>query len=158
MGFDDYVADINAYTKGETLIFSVANREVVDALLELRCSPNRLDRAPKLCQEPVAGVFYARPPCCAIDGSTASLRSVVKRACVASSSSCIRREYPATSAANIADNLRSIRFGRSCTMAPARPFARYLYYNSDCSANYASPYRRAKGQHDCPISFTKVQR
>jgi hypothetical protein len=58
MGFDDYVADINAHTKSETLIFSVANREVVDAFLELRCSPNRLDRAPKFCQEPVAGVFY----------------------------------------------------------------------------------------------------
>src|SRR5258706_12294593 len=33
-----------------------------------------------------------RPPCCAIDGSTASVRSMVKRACVASSSLCIRRE------------------------------------------------------------------
>jgi hypothetical protein len=58
MGFDDYVANINAYAKGEPLIFSVASREVTDALLELRCSPNRLDRAPKFCQEPVASVFY----------------------------------------------------------------------------------------------------
>jgi hypothetical protein len=58
MGFDDYVTDINANAKGETLVFSVANREIMDALLELRCSPNRLDRAPKFCQDPVAGVLY----------------------------------------------------------------------------------------------------
>jgi hypothetical protein len=58
MGFDDYVADINAYAKSEALVFSVANREVMDAFLELHCSPNRLDRAPKFCQEPVASVFY----------------------------------------------------------------------------------------------------
>jgi hypothetical protein len=57
MGFDDYVADINAYAKGETLVFSVANREVMDAFLELRCSPNRLDRAPKFCQEAIARVL-----------------------------------------------------------------------------------------------------
>jgi hypothetical protein len=50
-------------------------------------------RFSKFCQEPVAGIFFAiRPPCCAIDGSTASIRSMVKRACVASSSLCIRRE------------------------------------------------------------------
>jgi hypothetical protein len=58
MGFDDYVADINAYAEGETLVVSVANREVMDAFLELGCSPNRLDRAPKFCQKPVASVFY----------------------------------------------------------------------------------------------------
>jgi hypothetical protein len=30
----------------------------MDVFLELCCSPNRLDRAPKFCQEPVASVFY----------------------------------------------------------------------------------------------------
>jgi hypothetical protein len=58
MGFDDYVANSNADTKDETFIFSVANREVMDALLELRCSPNRLDCAPKFCQEPITTIFY----------------------------------------------------------------------------------------------------
>jgi hypothetical protein len=58
MGFDNYVADINAYAKGKTLVFPVANREVMDAFLELGCSPNGLNRAPKFCQEPVASVFY----------------------------------------------------------------------------------------------------
>jgi hypothetical protein len=90
MGFDDYVADINAYAKGETHVISVANRELTDAFLELRCSPHRRDRASKFCPSPV--FFTTRPPCCAIDGSTASVRSMVKRACVASSSLCIRSE------------------------------------------------------------------
>jgi hypothetical protein len=36
---------------------------------------------------------------------------------VASSSRCMSRELPATSAANIADNLRSTQTGRSCSMA-----------------------------------------
>jgi len=58
MGFDDYVADIYAYAKGDTLVFRVAYRELMGAFPELRCSPNRLDRAPKFCQEPVASVFY----------------------------------------------------------------------------------------------------
>jgi hypothetical protein len=30
----------------------------MDVFLELCCSPNRLDRAPKFCEEPVASVFY----------------------------------------------------------------------------------------------------
>ena len=58
MRLHNYVADIDANAKGETLIFCVANREFMDALLELHCSPNRLDRAPKFCQETVAGVLY----------------------------------------------------------------------------------------------------
>src|SRR5215471_1234586 len=47
-----------------------------------------------------------RPPCSVIAGSTPSARSVVSLACVASSFLCISREYPATSAATIAANLR----------------------------------------------------
>jgi hypothetical protein len=58
MGFDDYVPDIDAYPECETPVFSVAHREVTDAFLELRCCPNRLDRAPKFGEEPVAGVFH----------------------------------------------------------------------------------------------------
>jgi hypothetical protein len=49
MGFDDYVADIDTDAKGETLFVDVVNGEVMDTLLKLRCSPNRLDRTPKFC-------------------------------------------------------------------------------------------------------------
>jgi hypothetical protein len=57
MRLNNYVADIDANAKGETLFVSVADREVMDAFLELRCRPNRLDRTPKFCEEPVAGIF-----------------------------------------------------------------------------------------------------
>jgi hypothetical protein len=30
----------------------------MDAFLELDCSPNRLDRTPKFCEEPVTSIFY----------------------------------------------------------------------------------------------------
>jgi hypothetical protein len=50
MSFNDNIADIDANAKGETLVFSVANRKVMDAFLELHCGPNRLDRTSKFCQ------------------------------------------------------------------------------------------------------------
>jgi hypothetical protein len=92
MGFDDYVADINANAKARRLSSAspivrswtrswnfIAARTASTALRNSARSPS-----------PV--FFTTRPPYCAIDGSTASVRSMVKRACVASSSLCIRRE------------------------------------------------------------------
>jgi hypothetical protein len=58
--------------------------------------------------------FTIRPRCSAIAGLTASVRSTVSLACVAFSSLCISQPRWA---ANIADDLRSTRLGRSCTMA-----------------------------------------
>src|SRR5258705_6068461 len=49
MGFDDYVADIYAYAKGETLVFSVANREVMDAFLPPRPRSEILPGARRQC-------------------------------------------------------------------------------------------------------------
>jgi hypothetical protein len=58
MQLDNYVADIDANAKGETLFVSVICREVMNAFLKLRRSPNRLDCTPKFCEEPVASIFY----------------------------------------------------------------------------------------------------
>ena len=58
MGLDDYVADIDAHAEGNTPVFNLTDGKFLDAGLELHSSPNRLDRAPKFCQEPVAGIFY----------------------------------------------------------------------------------------------------
>jgi hypothetical protein len=51
----------------------------MDALLELRCSPKCLDRARNSARSR-RQYFTTRPPCCAIDGSTASAKSMVSRA------------------------------------------------------------------------------
>src|SRR5262245_52020655 len=59
-----------------------------------------------------------RPPCSEIAGVTPAARSAVSLACVPSSSWCMSREYPATSAARIADSLRSTGTGRRCTIGP----------------------------------------
>jgi hypothetical protein len=58
MGLDDYVADVDTYTESNTPVLRLSRCKFLDAGLELHSSPNRLDRAPKFCQEPVASVFY----------------------------------------------------------------------------------------------------
>jgi hypothetical protein len=64
----------------------------VNVVLEMRSSSNRLDRARKLGQEPVAGVLDNTASVPAIAGSIASALRAFRRECVASSSSCISRE------------------------------------------------------------------
>src|ERR1700730_167389 len=58
MGLDDYVADVDADAESNTPVFGIASCKFTNARLELHSSSNRLDRARKLCQEPVAGVLY----------------------------------------------------------------------------------------------------
>src|SRR5215831_18773256 len=61
MRLDDYVADIDAYAECNTPVFHLADRKFLDAALELRSGPNRLDRDRKLRQEPVPGVLDDAP-------------------------------------------------------------------------------------------------
>ena len=58
MGLDDYVADIDAHAESNAPVFRITDCKFLDAGLELHSSPNRLDRAWKLRQEPVAGVLH----------------------------------------------------------------------------------------------------
>jgi hypothetical protein len=90
MRFNNYVADIDANAKGETLFVSVINCEVMDANSD--AARNASTALRNSARNPSPVFFTSRPPWCAIDGSTASVRSMVKRACVASSSLCIGRE------------------------------------------------------------------
>jgi hypothetical protein len=57
MRLDNYVADIDAHTESNALVFHVIDGKFVDACLELHSGPNGLDRTGKLRQKPVAGVF-----------------------------------------------------------------------------------------------------
>src|SRR5215469_9389000 len=56
--FHNYVADIDAHTEEDALVFEITDCKFVDAGLKLHSSSNRIDRARKLRQEPVAGVFH----------------------------------------------------------------------------------------------------
>jgi hypothetical protein len=57
MRLDNYVADIDAHTESNALVFRVSDCELFDAGLELHSGSNRLNRARKLRQEPVAGAL-----------------------------------------------------------------------------------------------------
>ena len=57
MRLDNYVADIDAHTESNALVFHVIDGKFVDAGLELYSGPNRLDRTWKLRQKPITGVF-----------------------------------------------------------------------------------------------------
>jgi hypothetical protein len=56
--FLNEIIQANPATKDGTAVFDLADRKFLDARLELHGSPNRFDRARKLCQEPVAGVLH----------------------------------------------------------------------------------------------------
>ncbi len=43
--FDDYIADIDAYTKSDTTIFRIGSCKFMDTGLKPQCSSNRFDRA-----------------------------------------------------------------------------------------------------------------
>jgi len=58
MGLDNYVADIDAHAQSNASVFRVTNCKFLDAGLKLHSGPNRLDRARKLRQEPVASVLH----------------------------------------------------------------------------------------------------
>src|ERR1700737_2412883 len=58
MGFDDYVADVNADAKCDTHVFRIIHCKFADTLLELHRGPNCLDSTRKFRQEPVASVFH----------------------------------------------------------------------------------------------------
>jgi hypothetical protein len=58
MRFYDYVADIDAHAESNTPVFHLADCKFLDAGLESHRSPNRLNRARKLRQEPVPGVLH----------------------------------------------------------------------------------------------------
>jgi len=48
MGFDDYVADVDADAESNTPVFRIASCKFMDAGLELHSSSNRFDRTRKL--------------------------------------------------------------------------------------------------------------
>ena len=58
MRLDDYVADVDAHTERNAPVFSIIHCKFMDTVLELHRSSNRLDRARKLRQEPVAGILH----------------------------------------------------------------------------------------------------
>ena len=63
MGFNNHVANIDADTKNKALIFSVANRKVMDALLKLRHAPEPPRPHWKLRQEPIASILNDAATC-----------------------------------------------------------------------------------------------
>ena len=58
VGLDDYVADIDAHTECNAPLFHLTDSKFFNAGLELHSSSDRFDRAWKLCQEPIAGIFH----------------------------------------------------------------------------------------------------
>jgi len=58
MWLDNHVADIDTDTESNAPVFRVTNCKFLDAGLKLHSGPNRLDRARKLRQEPVASVLH----------------------------------------------------------------------------------------------------
>ena len=58
VGFNDYVANIDAHAEYNACLFHFIDSKFVNAGLELHCGPDRFDRARKLHQEPVAGVLH----------------------------------------------------------------------------------------------------
>src|SRR5258705_6681395 len=58
MRLDDYVADVDAHTERNAPVFRIIHCKFMDTILELHRSSNRLDRARKLRQEPVAGILH----------------------------------------------------------------------------------------------------
>ena len=58
MRLDNYVADIEADAESYTAVFRLSGCKFLDVGLELHSSSNRLDRAWKICQEPVTGVLH----------------------------------------------------------------------------------------------------
>lgn len=56
--FDNHVADIDAYTEGDPRIVRICGCEFFYAGLELNGGSNRLHRARKFRQKPVAGVLH----------------------------------------------------------------------------------------------------
>src|ERR1700693_489423 len=58
MRLDDHVADVDAHTERNAPVFRIIHCKFMDTVLELHRSSNRLDRARKLRQEPVAGILH----------------------------------------------------------------------------------------------------
>jgi hypothetical protein len=58
MRLGDYVANIDAYTESNAPVFHIADCKLMNAALKLHSSPNGLDRARKLRQEPIPGVLH----------------------------------------------------------------------------------------------------
>ena len=48
---DNYVADVDADSKGKAAVFCVIRRQIANGVLEIRRRSNRFDRARKLCQK-----------------------------------------------------------------------------------------------------------
>jgi hypothetical protein len=92
MRLDDYITDIDAHPERNAAVFQVADWKFMNVVLELQGSPNRFDRARKLRQEAIPGVFDDAAAVfgdCWVDGS---VKSAFSLACVASSSWCMSRE------------------------------------------------------------------
>ena len=92
MRFEDHLSDFDTYSKSKAAVFCVINCQNPNAVLEIRSCANRFYRTWKLRQETVARV---------LNNATSMLRDSRindipqkrgRRACVASSSSCISRE------------------------------------------------------------------
>ena len=58
MRLDNYVADIDANTEGNSPVCDIVICKFLDTGLELHSSSNRFDRARKVRQEPVPGVLH----------------------------------------------------------------------------------------------------
>jgi hypothetical protein len=89
---DDYVADIDADTESNTPVFRIGGCEFFDVGLELHSGSIASTAHGNSAKNPSPVFFTMRPPCSVIAGWTASVRSTVSLACVASSSQCMSRE------------------------------------------------------------------
>jgi hypothetical protein len=91
MRLDNYVADIDADTEGNTSVFRLIGCCLMRVwnCTAARTASTALGNSPK---NPSPVFFTMRPPCSEIAGVTLSARSAFSLACVASSSLCMSRE------------------------------------------------------------------
>ena len=106
---DDNIADIDAHAELDTPVRRHLGVALRHRALDLDGATHRIHHAREFHQHSSPVVFTMRPRCSLILGSIKSRRCVLSRASVPSSSVPIRRLYPATSAARMAESRRSTR-------------------------------------------------
>jgi hypothetical protein len=143
MGLDNYVADVDAHAESNAAALDLIDREFFDAGLELQSGPNPWTALGNSAKNPSPVFLTMWPPCSPITEATISARSVDSLTCVASSSLCMSREYPATSAATMAANLRPTLPGCASAMAPE--FCSPAHYVHETISRATTVSKRERG-------------
>jgi len=97
---------LNPDAEPDSALFGYLRLAIIHPALDLDRAAHGVDDTRKFRSKPSPVFFTVRPRCSVIFGSTSCPKCALRRACVPSSSSPMRREYPATSAARIAASRR----------------------------------------------------